>query len=48
MNQTDGSVKPDEVVRGILGRSVEGATYVRERLHFSPPVVPSPPESVTV
>jgi radical SAM family uncharacterized protein/radical SAM-linked protein len=48
MNQTDGSVKPDEVVRGILGRSVEGATYVRERLHFSLPMASPPPESVTV
>jgi len=47
MNQADGSVKPDEVVRGILGRPPGEVRYVRERLHFSPPVVTAPPESVT-
>jgi len=30
----DGSVRPDEVLRGILGRAVDGASFVRERLHF--------------
>ena len=30
----DGSVRPDEVLRGILGRAVDGVSFVRERLHF--------------
>ena len=36
LDPTEGSVKPDEVLRGILGRPIEGASYVRERLHFAP------------
>lgn len=37
LDQTEGSVKPDEVVRGILGRESAGATFIRERLHFTSP-----------
>jgi hypothetical protein len=35
LDQAEGSVKPDEVLRGILGRETEGASFVRERLHFT-------------
>ncbi|MGH9866584.1 MAG: TIGR03960 family B12-binding radical SAM protein [Candidatus Polarisedimenticolia bacterium] len=41
MSPAEGSVKPDEVVRGILGRPCEGASFVRERLHFTPPPHPA-------
>jgi radical SAM-linked protein len=34
LDQTEGSVKPDEVLRGILGRKIEGVSFIRERLHF--------------
>jgi radical SAM-linked protein len=37
LDQTEGSVKPDEVLRGILGRELEGISFVRERLHFASP-----------
>ncbi|HEY3176589.1 MAG TPA: TIGR03960 family B12-binding radical SAM protein [Candidatus Polarisedimenticolia bacterium] len=37
MDQADGSVKPEEVLRGILGRELEGVSFVRERLHFASP-----------
>jgi len=44
LDQTEGSVKPDEVLRGILGREAAGASFVRERLHFaSPQGVSCPP-----
>lgn len=36
LDQTEGSVKPDEVLRSILGRQAEGVSIVRERLHFTP------------
>ncbi len=35
MDQNEGSVKPEEVLRGIFGRPVPGAAIVRERLHFA-------------
>ena len=35
MDQNEGSVKPEEVLRGILGRPLPGAAIVRERLHFA-------------
>jgi len=41
MSPAEGSVKPDEVVRGILGRPVEGASFIRERLHFAPSAPPA-------
>ena len=37
IDSTDGSVKPDEVLRGILGESPADASFVRERLHFASP-----------
>jgi len=44
LDPSEGSVKPDEVLRGILGRDMEGASFVRERLHFAaPPGVSCPP-----
>ncbi|HET9480212.1 MAG TPA: TIGR03936 family radical SAM-associated protein, partial [Candidatus Polarisedimenticolia bacterium] len=35
MDRAEGSVKPDEVLRGILGHEPEGARFIRERLHFA-------------
>ncbi len=41
LDQTRGSVRPEEVLRGIFGRAPMGAAVVRERLHFVSPSVVS-------
>ena len=35
LDQTEGSVKPHEVLRGILGRQEPDASFMREKLHFA-------------
>jgi len=37
LDQNEGSLKPEEIVRAILGRAPEGASFLRERLHFGAP-----------
>ncbi|HET6373381.1 MAG TPA: TIGR03960 family B12-binding radical SAM protein [Candidatus Polarisedimenticolia bacterium] len=35
LDPTEGSVRPEEVLEGILGSLPEGASFLRERLHFA-------------
>jgi radical SAM-linked protein len=43
LDQTEGSVKPDEILAAVFGRDLEGASFVRERLHFASPGASSLP-----